>query len=113
MNSKQGSRYIKTRMGNDLKEKILSHNGIYHTEIKKNLISSNCPRCDFTNIKENKYCSRCSYPLLASAYEEIKLAEETRIKAMEDQIKILEYSQKEILDLLKYPEKLAHIANSD
>jgi integrase/recombinase XerD len=28
MNSKQPSRYIKTRMGNDLKEKILSQNGI-------------------------------------------------------------------------------------
>jgi integrase/recombinase XerD len=28
MNSKQGARYIKTRMGNDLKEKILVQNGI-------------------------------------------------------------------------------------
>jgi hypothetical protein len=28
MNSKQGARYIKTRMGNDLKEKILLQNGI-------------------------------------------------------------------------------------
>ena len=28
MNSKQGTRYIKNRLGNDLKEKILQHNGI-------------------------------------------------------------------------------------
>ena len=28
MNSKQGSRYIKRRMGNDLKQKILVYNGI-------------------------------------------------------------------------------------
>jgi hypothetical protein len=28
MNSKQGSRYIKRRMGNDLKQKILVQNGI-------------------------------------------------------------------------------------
>ena len=28
MNSKQGSRYIKRRMGNDLKKQILVHNGI-------------------------------------------------------------------------------------
>ena len=28
MNSKQPSRYIKTRMGNDLKQKILVQNGI-------------------------------------------------------------------------------------
>ena len=30
MNSKQGSRYIKRRMGNDLKNQILVHNGIYY-----------------------------------------------------------------------------------
>lgn len=36
MNSKQGSRYIKTRMGNELKEKILNHNDIdTETETKK------------------------------------------------------------------------------
>jgi hypothetical protein len=29
---------------------------------------------------ENKYCSKCSYPLVPSAFEEIKLAEESRIK---------------------------------
>jgi hypothetical protein len=28
MNSKQGTRYIKRRMGNDLKQKILAQNGI-------------------------------------------------------------------------------------
>jgi integrase/recombinase XerD len=28
MNSKQGSKYIKRRMGNDLKQKILVQNGI-------------------------------------------------------------------------------------
>jgi len=29
---------------------------------------------------ENKYCSKCSYPLVPSAFEEIKLAQESRIK---------------------------------
>ena len=28
MNSKQGTRYIKKRLGNELKEKILEYNGI-------------------------------------------------------------------------------------
>jgi integrase/recombinase XerD len=32
MNSKQGSRYIKRRMGNDLKQKILVQNGIISEE---------------------------------------------------------------------------------
>ena len=36
MNSKQGSRYIKRRMGNELKNKILEYNGIMTKEIPKN-----------------------------------------------------------------------------
>jgi integrase/recombinase XerD len=46
MNSKQGARYIKRRMGNDLKEQILVHNGIIaESEIKKKLSVLSCPRC--------------------------------------------------------------------
>ena len=64
MNSKQGTRYIKNRMGNELKNKILAYNGIiYENEgIKKPTIFT-CPRCEFVNVIENKYCSKCSYPL--------------------------------------------------
>src|SRR3954470_11036133 len=43
MNSKQGSRYIKNRMGNELKSKILEYNGIITSEKEKPSIS-NCPR---------------------------------------------------------------------
>jgi hypothetical protein len=32
MNSKQGTRYIKRRMGNDLKKQILIHNGCFRNE---------------------------------------------------------------------------------
>src|SRR5205823_10686146 len=46
MNSKQGSRYIKRRMGNDLKNQILVHNGIIvDNEITKKPPVSICPRC--------------------------------------------------------------------
>ncbi len=31
---------------------------------------------------ENKYCSKSSYTLVPSAFEEIKLAEESRIKTL-------------------------------
>ena len=50
MNSKQGSRYIKTRMGNELKNKILEYNGITSEEIHTKKPSVlNCPRCNLTN----------------------------------------------------------------
>lgn len=84
MNSKQGSRYIKKRMGDELKNKILEHNGIVSEKefIKKPSIQS-CPRCDLINAFENKYCSKCSYPLRPEAFEEIKKSEENRFLELE------------------------------
>lgn len=111
MNSRQGARYIKNRMGKDLKEKILEQNGIFLSskQIKYSIID--CPRCELVNPRENKYCSKCSYPLKPEAYEELKEKEENEIKRMKDQIQRLTDSQKEILECLKYPEKLIKILN--
>jgi integrase len=88
MNSKQGSRYIKRRMGNELKNKILEYNGIITEELqKKKPIQSICPRCDLPNILENKYCSKCSYPLKPEAFDEIKEEENKKIMELETRYK--------------------------
>ena len=84
MNSRQGSRYIKNRMGNELKNKILIQNGIVSEFDQKKPTMLNCPRCNLTNVVENKYCSKCSYPLKPEAYDEIKMQEENRIKVLEE-----------------------------
>jgi hypothetical protein len=69
MNSKQGTRYIKNRLGNDLKEKILIQNGILNEDTLKSKSSIiDCPRCQLINVVENKYCSKCSYPFLDRRY---------------------------------------------
>jgi hypothetical protein len=84
MNSRQGSRYIKRRMGDELKEQILKRNGIMkETESKVKLSILNCPRCELVNAIENKYCSKCSYPLKPESYDEIKGLEEKRIETLE------------------------------
>ena len=84
MNSRQGSRYIKRRMGNELKEKILTHNGIDNeTDTKNQKTVIDCPRCQLVNAIENKYCSKCSYPLKPEAYDEIKSMEEKRIEILQ------------------------------
>lgn len=84
MNSKQGTRYIKNRMGNDLKEKILQYNGIISENASKKKTSFiECTRCELVNAIENKYCSKCIYPLKPEAYDEIKGMEEKRIKTLE------------------------------
>ena len=86
MNSKQPSRYIKARMGNDLKRKILVENGIWTNDdnIKLKSTIADCPRCNLINCLENKYCSSCSYPLTTSAFEEIKAAEEQKLQALQN-----------------------------
>ncbi len=84
MNSKQGARYIKRRMGNDLKQKILVQNGILpEEEFKQKPSVLTCARCGFVN-PHVKYCSKCSYPLTSAAFDEIKEAEDIKMKALQD-----------------------------
>jgi hypothetical protein len=93
MNSKQGTRYIKRRMGNDLKNQILVRNGIISEElelVQKNPSVLNCHRCSLVNAIDNKFCSRCSYPLTPQAYEEIKMNEDVKIKTLQERIDKLE-----------------------
>jgi len=64
MNSKQSARYIKRRMGNDLKQKILVQKGIIsEQEIERKPSILNCPRCSLVNAIENKYCSKCLFDM--------------------------------------------------
>jgi integrase/recombinase XerD len=85
MNSKQGSRYIKRRLGNDLKEQILVHNGVItDSQRQKRPSVMECPRCELINAIDNKYCCKCSYPLVASAFEEIKTVEDTKIRSLQE-----------------------------
>ena len=85
MNSNQPSRYIKTRMGNDLKQKILVQNGIISEGEGRPLPTiAECPRCNLVNTIENKFCSACAYPLIPSAFEEIKEQENSRFRSLEE-----------------------------
>ncbi|CAN5887341.1 hypothetical protein BH23THE1_BH23THE1_29610 [soil metagenome] len=83
MNSKQGSRYIKSRWSNELKNKILEYNGIFDSvpgDKKPSILS--CHRCNLVNAMENLYCSSCSYPLKLEAFDKIKSLEDEKINAL-------------------------------
>jgi ribosomal protein L40E len=72
-------------MGNDLKQMILEYNGVISPEVTERKPSIlNCPRCNLVNPLENKYCSKCSYPLVPSAFEEIKLVEDLKINELKE-----------------------------
>jgi integrase/recombinase XerD len=107
MNSKQGVRYIKRRMSNDLKQKILEYNGILiPDEIRKKPAVLICGRCDLVNAIENKYCSHCSYPLVQAAYEEIK---ENEIQEIRKEMQAVKQSLKQFMLLIQQNPKLAFI----
>jgi hypothetical protein len=44
-----------------------------------------CPRCNLVNTFENKYCAKCSYPLVPEAFDEIKEAENSKLHSLEEQ----------------------------
>jgi predicted amidophosphoribosyltransferase len=112
MNSKQGSRYIKRRMGNDLKQKILVQNGIIsEQQVERKPSILNCPRCSLVNAVDNKYCSKCSYPLVPSAFDEIKEAENRKLKEMERRY---QQGMKSMREDMKYEVKkqIAYLMNT-
>jgi hypothetical protein len=87
MNSKQPSRYFKRRMGNNLKMQILQREGIDLDDgtAKPKPAVMTCPRCDVVNPRESKFCSKCSYPLVPEAYDEVKAAERKEIEELRRQ----------------------------
>jgi integrase/recombinase XerD len=86
MNSKQGSRYIKRTIGNDLKREILRRNGITsdNEALHQTHPVTNCPRCALLNASENMYCAKCAYPLSVAAFEALKANESKDIRAIEE-----------------------------
>jgi len=102
MNSRQGNRYIKRRMGNDLKQKILTYNGISPPEeMKKKSSSLTCPRCELINVLENKYCLRCSYPLVPSAFDDLKMEENRKFEKLERKYEKMNSTMQTIFSILQ------------
>lgn len=98
MNSRQPARYIKNRMSSQLKKQLLVHNGIIPpNELKTTPSVLNCPKCQLVNASECKYCSKCSYPLIPEAYEEIKAEEDRKLKLVEERFnsRILDIERKQ------------------
>ena len=66
---------------------MLRNGIISEHEIKQTPSVHLCPRCELVNAIDNKYCSKCSYPLTPQAYEEIKSEENKRLKILEEKQK--------------------------
>ncbi|MGB6534044.1 MAG: hypothetical protein WBF33_38690 [Candidatus Nitrosopolaris sp.] len=64
------------------------------------------------NAVDNKFCSKCSYPLTPQAYEEIKAEEDEKLKAMEQKVALLNEAVLDMQQFLRNPEKLAEISQA-
>jgi integrase/recombinase XerD len=84
MGSKQANRYIKQRLGSELRDKILERHGIKIENKQPQMVSRTCGRCGYVNKLENKYCERsgCNYPLTQLALDEIKAAERAMMQEL-------------------------------
>ena len=97
-------------MGEQLKKEILVRNGILSSEeIRQKPVLTNCPRCAFLNQQENKYCSKCSYPLTAQAFEEIKVEENAKISSLEKKVEETNHRMIQIISIIQQIPSLSHI----
>ncbi len=84
MGSQQPKRYIKNRMGDELKNKILEHCGIKIENKQQQMVFRTCGRCNYVNKLESKFCEGkgCNYPLTQLALDEIKAAEQAKLREL-------------------------------
>ena len=100
MASKQASRYIKQRLGDEPKNKILERHGI-----RSQMVSRICWKCQYVNKLESKYCERvgCNYPLTQLALDEIKAAERAEVEALRNEILETKTAQQKKEDEMQEP----------
>ena len=114
MNSNMAQKYIHY-YGNESSESLLEAYGII-TKDKVPIDTLNpkiCPNCNEGNTQDAKFCSKCKMIMSFEGYQEAlesQKEKESEVQNLKDQMRLLEESQKEILQCLKYPEKLAQIA---
>ena len=80
------------------------------------LKSSQCPNCQEPNKPGSKFCIKCRMVLTYDSYSKTldeKAKQENRIKQLEIEIKQIKQGQQELLELLKYPDRLAKISRMD
>jgi hypothetical protein len=114
MNSNMAQKYIHY-FGNESSESLLEAYGIV-TKDKIPIDTLNpkiCPNCNEGNVQDAKFCSKCKMIMSFEGYQEAlesQKEKESEIQNLKDQMRLLEQSQKEILQCLKHPEILAQIA---
>jgi integrase/recombinase XerD len=112
--SKMPAKYLHY-FANESSNSLLAAYGIVTTDNQQSdlLKPKQCPNCNEPNKPDSKFCAKCRMVLTYDAYNETVEShkeKEYEIQNLKDQMRLLEESQKEIIQCLKYPGKLAQIA---
>src|SRR5215471_16846385 len=114
MNSNMAQKYIHY-YGNESSESLLEAYGII-TKDKVPIDTLNpkiCPNCNEGNTQDAKFCSKCKMIMSFEGYQEAlesQKEKESEVQNLKNKMRLLEESQKEILQCLKHPEILAQMA---
>jgi integrase len=98
--------------GNEASESLLEAYGIIAKDQKLSnaLRPKQCPNCNEPNKPDSKFCAKCRMVLTYDAYSETVEDMQTKdneVKSLKEQMAAMQEAQKEILDLLRDPIKLA------
>ena len=79
------------------------------------LKSKQCPNCNEPNKPDSRFCAKCRMVLTYDAYSETVEDMQTKdneVKNLKEQMAAMQESQKEILDLLRDPIRLAEVVKT-
>jgi methionyl-tRNA synthetase len=75
-----------------------------------------CPNCNEGNTQDARFCSKCKVIMSFEGYQEAlesQKQKEDELKKMQEQFNMMQSAQKEILELLKDPDKLPAVLKRD
>jgi hypothetical protein len=99
--------------GNESNESLLEAYGIVASGQQiDQLKPKQCPNCSEPNKPDSKFCAKCRMVLTYDAYNETieeKQDKDKEVQSLKNQMQSMQEAQKEILDMLKDPAKLAEV----
>jgi hypothetical protein len=104
--------------GNESSESLLEAYGIVTrgNSLSDALKPKQCPNCDEPNQPHARFCANCRMVLTYDAYSETveeKAEKDKEVQVLKEQVSSMQSAQKEILELLKDPDKLLAALNRD
>ena len=97
--------------GNESSESLLEAYGVIPKDQRSLdvLRPKQCPNCNESNKPDSKFCANCRMVLTYDAYTETveeKAEKDKEVQVLKEQVSSMRSAQKEILELLKDPDKL-------